>query len=105
MNPKPFRTVRREKGKRTPRKRVEGLFGPDCYWCGEPTVRFGPSHDPRRASSDHLIPRSMGGVGGPTVTACRDCNSRRGSDMTWVPWKAKTPEQQALGPGPNRELA
>lgn len=65
-----------------------------CYWCGTPTfkgVKFSPGRPQPKdtATRDHLLPLSLGGRGTRTVLACADCNSRRGSDITWVPWSRR----------------
>ena len=44
-----------------------------CYYCGEQLSR-------RRATKDHIVPRSKGGSNEQTniVDACRMCNSEKG---------------------------
>lgn len=68
-----------------------------CYWCGRRVV-YGAGNEPTTASREHLVPRSTGGNGGQRniVVACRECNSRRGSDMDWVPYadRAGAPASQ-----------
>ena len=92
--------VRTHNGQRvqlhTPR---QAPVGP-CYWCGEMMYK-GFKNKPYSVTRDHLVPRSLGGAGGTIVLACRSCNSRRGSDTTWVPWWFKpglTPTHEASKP-------
>lgn len=59
-----------------------------CYWCGR-RVRYGMgSHNlPNQATREHLKPRSLGGRNGKDniVVACRQCNTDRGREETWIP--------------------
>lgn len=89
MNPRPCRLVKRTAPCR-------GL----CYWCGRPTYK-GTRRNQRgdMATRDHLVPKAMGGSDGLTVLSCRDCNTRRGTDMTWLPFPQVSEAQRAVYEG------
>ena len=63
-----------------------------CYWCGE-GVSYRAINAPRQATREHLVPQSLGGRrgGDNIVTACRQCNSKRGADISWRPYKEQPP--------------
>jgi len=48
-----------------------------CVWCGEGV------ESARSLTLDHITPRCRGGTNDPTnlVTACRDCNDRKGDKL------------------------
>lgn len=58
-----------------------------CHWCGR-RLNDKPRSGTRR-TRDHLIPRSRGGKGllNNVVTACAECNLKRGNSMTWRPYQ------------------
>lgn len=52
-----------------------------CVWCEHEVATIVVSSvGPRRASVDHVVPRSRGGSNAPgnLITACSDCNAKRG---------------------------
>ena len=63
----------------TPRERIFRRDGFRCAYCGEVFV----SAD---LTLDHVEPRMRGGdqSGGNLVTACRACNTRKGSRPAWA---------------------
>lgn len=79
-NPLHKRSIRKTKRKRgrfysAIKKRLLGI-DPHCYWCRKPL-------EPSTATSDHMIPLSMGGTNGTDnqVLACYDCNRNRRNDL------------------------
>ena len=52
-----------------------------CHYCKKRSSRFVKLAHPRRATLDHLVPRSQGGFNTieNMVIACRPCNDRKGS--------------------------
>lgn len=56
--------------------------------------------DPRAASREHLIPRSLGGSNNKTnvVIACRRCNNGRRSEMDWVPFRVHGGDPNVMAP-------
>lgn len=82
--------------------------GPPCHWCGVATD-LARNDSPQMATQDHIVPlfrvRTEGVIAGPTVTACKHCNTHRGheQDGAWVPhphWmstpRGKIPPSQRL---------
>lgn len=86
-----FRAVRSQALNRSHRVPERFRYGKakHCYWCGC-TLNYGLRflNQPQQATRDHLMPRSKGGFGGDwnIVAACRSCNSRRGSSLSWTPF-------------------
>lgn len=51
-----------------------------CHLCGEPMNQSKDQKDGKRATADHVIPKSMGGpVKGNIKAAHADCNVARGN--------------------------
>lgn len=51
-----------------------------CYLCGEPMSLSNDLKDRRRATADHVIPKSKGGAIEGNIKAAHEiCNTRRGS--------------------------
>jgi hypothetical protein len=60
---------------------------PECYWCGLP---FRHVHNsPWRRTREHIVPKTLGGSDAPenVAEAHLYCNTRRGHDMSWVPFE------------------
>ncbi len=47
--------------------------GQPCCICGQPMYHWQP------IELDHLVPRALGGIGGPTALAHQHCNRRQGA--------------------------
>lgn len=73
--------------------------GRHCYWCGV-LVKYHVRNHPDQATRDHLTPKSKGGTHGRKniVVACWTCNTKRGSDMTWVPFHKRQDKPQRIRP-------
>lgn len=59
----------------------------------------------RRATREHLVPRSLGGGNEHNVVlACAACNHKRQSDMGWVPfaWLREQPDLMETVPEKQR---
>ncbi len=71
------------------RARVFARDGFRCVYCGAVLP-------PEQLSLDHVQPRLRGGDGsaGNLVTACRPCNTRKGSLPAWA-WLAELPDERA----------
>lgn len=81
---------------------------PNCIWCGEP-MSLTPN-DPKQATREHLIPRSLGGwrlihrarehgfnIRKKNVAlSCKACNTRRGNDLTFTTEHTQEPIQKLL---------
>lgn len=72
----------------------ENLFLRDDYTCmlqitSRCAANKGKGHSPKRLTMDHYIPRSKGGkkVWSNIVTACFECNCRRGNNSSIKPKK------------------
>lgn len=69
-------------------KRARWGKAKQCYWCGI-SVSYGIDNRPTQATREHLVPKSMEGGGGSTniAVACKRCNSARGTDISWIPYR------------------
>lgn len=68
-----------------------------CVWCGI-SVTYRGECGPTRATREHVVPRSLGGGGGSNVAvACLRCNSTRGQNTRWVPWKSVPEWRRRVG--------
>lgn len=63
------------------RKVVYDRAGGLCEYCGVRTLPGAEDHHPRKATIDHLVPKSAGGSNElpNLVLACRACNQAKGS--------------------------
>ena len=70
---------RGEGGALTPRERIFRRDGFRCVYCAE-------VHPAEELTLDHVEPRMRGGdhSDGNLVTACRACNTRKGSRPAWA---------------------
>lgn len=67
-----------------------------CYWCNCELVRSGPATNPRRATREHLLPRSKGGSDHRIniVPACTRCNHLRADREDYlIPWSQQGPNR------------
>lgn len=76
------------------RSHITRLFRRDgitCHYCGVVCVKnkldqnghMTENYNPRMATKDHVVPKSMGGLGKLEnfVLACRECNEHRGDQL------------------------
>jgi len=56
--------------------------------------------DPARATREHVVPRSLGGLNQPRniEVACMACNSSRGSRTDWIAYDSITTRGVVLAP-------
>jgi hypothetical protein len=61
-----------------------------CHWCNIQMVKItGAGQAPKNGKTrEHIIPRSFDGGDHPENLkyACYQCNQKRTTDLTWVPW-------------------
>lgn len=70
------RNVRKRRKREKLFKLQEGL----CFYCGQRMNQFTKKNDPRRCTTEHLIPKSRGGTDcwENVVAVCNHCNNLRG---------------------------
>lgn len=76
------RAARKMRYKKNRQRRIREMYEsfPNCYYCGEWLHK-------NNRSLDHVVPQSRGGRScfSNLVTACRECNQKKGNSMpeTW----------------------